>query len=123
TFVAEGGVEGIDFVGAAVVVGVRVARDDGDVVGDGAGAVGVDADGDVLAVGEGGDFFGAAGVVEVGEDFDRVAAGAVFRGERIFAGFGDPEPALAVEREVHGLGDVGVGGDELDFEAGREVEG
>ena len=45
-----------------------------------------------------------------------------FVGIGILDGFGDPEPAAVVEVDVERLVDVRLGGDELDLEAGRQVE-
>ena len=42
------------------------------------------------------------------------------RGERVVVRGGDPQPALGVEGHLHRLLDVGLAGDELHLEAGRE---
>ena len=67
---------------------------------------------------------GPAVGAEVVEDLDacRAASAPRLAGYGILDGVGDPEPAPVVEGEVHRLVDVGLGGDELDLEAGREVE-
>src|SRR5262249_27005888 len=92
-------------------------------VDDGAVLVGQDTDGDVEAVGEGGDAAGAAVGGEVREDADAVAAGAVFGRVGVFDGAVDPKPAAGVEGEVDRLLDVRLGGDQLRLEAGRQLEG
>ena len=82
-----------------------------------------DADGDVQTVGEGGDLARPAVGAEVFEDLHAVARFLAGRaGKRIFDGIRDPEPAAIVEGEVERLVDVRLGGDELDLEAGRQVE-
>jgi len=122
--VAEIADQRLDLVADAIVIGVAIKADLGDRVSDHAVFVGVDADGDVEVIGEGGDLAGAAGVgVEVFEDLNRVARrlrGG--RGERIFAADRHPQPPAGIEREVHGLGNVGLAGDELDVEAVRGVK-
>ena len=60
---------------------------------------------------------------EVLEDLDGVARSRPLGGgEGILDRLGDPEPAPGVEGDVDRLVDVGLGGDELDLEAGRQVE-
>ncbi len=82
-----------------------------------------DADRDVQAVGERGDFPGVAVGTEVGEDLDRIARGlAVGGGEGIFERVGDPEPAEVVERDVHRLVDFGFGRDEFGDESRRQMK-
>ena len=116
-------VEDLAAVGLAVAVGVVEEPDVGDAEGDDAVLVGIEADGDVQAVGEDGHLVGAAVAVGVLEDADRVAARAVVGGGvGILGRAGDPEPAPGVERHVHRLLDLGLGGEELDAEAGRQVE-
>ena len=83
------------------------------------------ADGDVELVGEGRDLAGLAVGAEVFEDFDGVlmlelAVGA--GGEGILDGLGDPEAAAVVEVDVERLMNVRLGGDELNLEAGRQME-
>ena len=60
---------------------------------------------------------------QIAEDRDRVAGRLVVgRGERIFDAMRDPQPAMRIELEVHRLVDVGLGRNQLDFEAGRKFE-
>src|SRR5262249_43824352 len=88
------------------------------------GGQGQHADGDVEAVGEGGDLAGPAVGAEVLQDLYRVARlAAGRRREGVLDGVGDPEPAAVVEGEVDRLVDVRLGGDQLGVEAGRQVEG
>ena len=87
------------------------------------GAERIHADGDVEPVGELRDLARAAVGSEVLEDHEAIAAGAVGRrGPGILDARRRPEPAGGVEGEVHRLVDVRLGGDELDVEAGRELE-
>ena len=110
-------------VGFAVAVGVAEIGDVGDGVGDAAFAVGIDADGDVEVVGEGGDFPGVTAIVEIIEDHDAIhRVFAILGGKGIGIGDGDPESTFGVEGDVEWLADVGFAGDELNLETGRQVE-
>ena len=116
-------VEDLAAVGLAVAVGVVEELDVGDAEGDHAVLVGIEADRDAQAVGEDGHLVGAAVVVGVLEHSDRVAGRAVIGGRvGILGRAADPEAAPGVERHVHRLLDLGLGGEELDAEAGRQVE-
>ena len=80
-------------------------------------------DRDIQTVGEGRDRSSLAVGAEVREDLHRIARlGPFLGGVGILDGIGDPEPAAVVEGEVEGLVDVRLGGDELDLEAGRDVQ-
>ena len=108
----------------AVGIGVGEEIDVGDAESDDAVFVGVEADGNVQTFGEGGDFASVASAIEAGKDFDFVAARFVERrGVGIFAGLGEPEPALGVECHVDGFADVRLGGDQLDLETWRKMKG
>ena len=82
-----------------------------------------DADRDVQVVGEGSDLGGGAVGIEAVNDAERIAAlGACGFRVRILDGAGEPQASGGIEIEVHRLVDVGLGGDELDLEAGRQVK-
>ena len=82
-----------------------------------------EADRDVQAVGEGLDLAGAGRSAEVREDLHRVARLRPLRGGvGILDRIGDPEPPAVVEGEVERLLDLGLGGDELDLEARRDMD-
>ena len=79
-----------------------------------------DSRGDVEAVGEDREPVGLAVAVGVLEDLDPVAArpgGAA----GIFEALGDPDPAPLVEGHRHRVDDVGLGGDQLDWNPGGTV--
>ena len=122
--VIEGAVELHALVAFSVAVVVLEMPEVGDAPGDAAALIGVDADGNVQPVDEGRDLVGASVAGGVFENLDRVAAfivegrcGWVFLRDR------GPDPASFVEGEVHGFGDVVLGGKELNLKAGRNGEG
>ena len=91
--------------------------------GDRASFIRINPDGNVQAVREGRDLVGAAICVRIFEHFDRVAPWFVERrGKRVFARLGDPQASALIERHVHGLGNLRLGGEELDFKSRRQSE-
>ena len=83
----------------------------------------VEADGDVEAVGEGGDLVESAVPLSVLKDLDRVPARPVGgSGIRILLRDRHPEPPSGVERQVHRFENVRLGRHELDLEPRREPE-
>ena len=87
------------------------------------GAEGIDADGNVQAVGEFRHLAGAAVRAEVLEDHDAIATGFSSRcRKRVFDAGGHPQPPCGVELQVHRLVDVRLGRDELDLESRRQRE-
>ncbi len=120
---AERAKEHLAFVGLAVAIGVVEPPDVRNAPGDTAILVGQNPDWDIEPIGEGGDLAGLAVGGEVVEDHDAVAAGlAVGHGERIFEGVGEPQPAAFVEGDIHRLVNVRLRGDQLQFEAGRQMD-
>ena len=126
--VVEGAVEHRPFVGFAVAVGVLQEPDVRDAPDDGlpvlvVGAERIDADGDVQAVSELGDFPRASIGTEILEDHQPVAPDAVGRrGPRILDAGRRPQPSRGVEGQVEGFVDVRLRGHELDLEPGRQLE-
>src|SRR5205085_2398854 len=87
-----------------------------------AGGKRIQADGNVQLGGEGRDLSRAACLrIKIIEDLDRIVAG-IFVWERILARGADPQPAIVVKRQVQRLGDVRLGGDELNLKSRRDVK-
>ncbi len=113
-----------------LAVAVRVAHppDAGNAVDDGALRLGRQqrqhADGNVELVGEGRDLARLAVGGEVLQHLDGVLPLelAVLLREGVLDGLGDPQTAAVVEIHVDRFMDVRLGGDELDLEAGRQME-
>ena len=121
---ADRPVENLALVGASVSVVIDQVVEVGDAEGDGSTPVGIDTDRNVESIREGAHAIGAAVTVGVLEDLDRVASRlSRLEGKRILGRTRDPEAATLVEGEVHGFRDVRLGDDELDLEAGGQLEG
>lgn len=122
-FVAKWTVENLPLVGLVVAVGVFKVVDIRDAKCDDAVFIGIKPYGDVESVGEDDRLLSPAVVIGVDEDSDRVFSFAIERSrERILFGTAHPKPAPGVECKVHRLLDLGFGGKELDFEAGRQTK-
>jgi hypothetical protein len=137
-FVAERPEEDLAMVSDVIAIGVGEIPDVRNAPSDAAGFVlgfvpGEDAGGDVEFVGEVGDFVGFAIAVRVFEDLDSIAAvfdagalrigpAAFVGGVGILDGGGDPQTSTGIEGHVDGLVDLRLAGEELDFEAWRDVE-
>src|SRR5207253_649565 len=80
-------------------------------------------DGNIQAVGIGGDFSRPAVGAEVLEDLHRIARLWSLGGVGILDRFRDPEPAPGVKGNVERLMDVRLGGNELDLEPWRKMKG
>ncbi len=110
-------------VRVAIPIGVLKIADVRDAEDERAVFVRKEADRNIQALGKGGDLLGAALGVELIQHHHLVPAFLVeWDGEWILAGLGDPEPALLIEGHVHGLADLRLCCDQLDFKTRRHME-
>jgi hypothetical protein len=105
-------------------LGVEHVRDRRDAVDKRPLAVGIryDADRDVELVGKRGYLARSPVGPEVFENLDGVAAFPRLGSERILNRLGHPEPARGIEIDIDRLANLGIGRDQLQLEAGRQLD-
>ena len=82
-----------------------------------------DGGGNEQSVGEYGGLVGFAVAVDILDDENAIVRFLPGRDLRIDLGAGDPEPPLGIEVHLDRLGDLRIGGEEIDFESVGELQG
>ncbi len=132
-FPAEWAEEHLAFVGLAVAVGILHQPDIRDAPHDALlrdlparprRTKRVEAARDIQAIGKNLHLAGVAVGSEIRKHAHRIVhrRTGLFHGERVLARFSNPQAALGIPRHAHGLAQIGLRGDELDFKAGRQLK-
>ena len=79
-------------------------------------------DGDIQRIGENGDLVGCAVAVGIFQDGDLIFSCAGGIGEGILVRLRHPHSPFQIEGHIQGLADIGLSGEELGLEAGRQLQ-